>query len=76
MVREVNNQPYLLTCDRPSLTSKGPKQSTPMYVNGGLPGVVRSFGSSAMNCSAGLAFLLWQSFSLSVSNISSSTMTN
>ena len=43
-VRHVNITPYLFTKLRPRRILNGPKQSTPVYVNGGLHGVTRLLG--------------------------------
>ena len=48
--KHVKMIPYLLTLDRPRRTSKGPKQSTPVNVKGGLEGVTRSTGRLAVFC--------------------------
>jgi hypothetical protein len=62
--KHVNNTPYLFTRLRPLLTRNGPKQSTPTHANGGLSGVTRCCGRSAIFCSPTGACLLLQSTQL------------
>ncbi len=54
----VKKTPYLLKIDLPFSTEKGPKQTIPVKVNGGLSGVTLAAGRSAIFCVRVVAFLL------------------
>lgn len=61
IARHVKMTPYLFMRARPRRTCKGPKQSTPTEVKGGLSRMMRSAGKSAIFCSQNGSCLFLQS---------------
>ena len=59
VTRHANKHPHLFAVPWPHSTVSGSNKSTPVKVNGGWYASSLALGSNPINCSKGLAFILW-----------------